>query len=531
MDPAYLAGLIHHHQVTILDAVPSMLEQLLATPRLAGGSNLRLVFCGGEPVTPELQQRFHERMHADLVNAYGPTETTITSTFYRCTPGADRRSVPIGRPIHNTRALVLDPDLELVPPGTPGELFIGGDGVARGYLNHPELDRERFVADPFADSGGGRLYRTGDRVRHLTDGSLEFLGRADHQVKIRGFRVELGEVEVRLKRHPGVVDAVVVVAGDAPGQGVRELARKAAEAGKVLEEIESLTEEEAGIFLDFETATRNGDGGMIRKSKQYDLLLRIQDPDFVRPPDERQRSWILERALDELTADLKQMDETARRFVAGSERRRIGGEWTRGEAAYDSSQLVIEGQQVMQDWERPLMKAMAEIVAESHGDVLEVGFGMGISATHIQDLGVKSHTIIECNDGVIAEFERWRARYPERDIRLVRGKWQDVTDQLPVFDGVFFDTYPLSEEEFRETVIGSVTFAANFVPVAARLLRPGGVLTYYTNEIDSFSRRHQRLVLEHFQSITLGVVKPLSPPPDCNYWWADSMVTVKAVKG
>jgi guanidinoacetate N-methyltransferase len=239
---------------------------------------------------------------------------------------------------------------------------------------------------------------------------------------------------------------------------------------------------------------------------------------------------VLHRALDELADDLVALDRVARRFVAGSERRAMADGWSASRAEYDSAQLVIQGQQVMQDWERPLMEAMARIAAASGGDVLEVGFGMGISATYLQDLGVRSHTIIECNEDVIRHFEAWRAGYPDRDIRLLRGRWEDVVDRLGAYDSVVFDTYPTDEEEFVERVLDDVTFAQHFFPVAAGCLAEGGVFTYYTNEIDSFSRRHQRLVLERFRSLELSVVRPLAPPADCNYWWADAMVVVKAVK-
>jgi len=175
------------------------------------------------------------------------------------------------------------------------------------------------------------------------------------------------------------------------------------------------------------------------------------------------------------------------------------------------------------------MKAMAEIVTETKGDVLEVGFGMGISATYIQEFGVSSHTIIEFNEDVIAAFLKWQQQYPDRDIRLVKGRWQDVMGQLATYDGIFFDAYPLNEAEFQQTVLNSITFAESFFSVAASLLRNEGIFTYYTNEIDSLSRRHQRLIFKHFRTFSVSVV-PLSPPQDCNYWWADSMAVVKAVK-
>lgn len=269
---------------------------------------------------------------------------------------------------------------------------------------------------------------------------------------------------------------------------------------------------------------------MLRKFSEFEILLQVKNAEFITPPREDQRNWILQRALDEFADDLMNLDKISKQFVTGSEREQIQNEWSKSQAHYDSSQLVIEGQQVMQDWERPLMKAMANIVAETHGDVLEVGFGMGISATYIQELGVNSHTIIECNDDVVEYFNKWKNRYPNKDIQLLYGKWQDVVKQLGSYDGIFFDTYPLSENEFMEDVIKSITFAEQFFPIAANCLKPGGCFTYYTNEIDSFSRRHQRLVLKYFNSFTLSVVRPLLPPEDCNYWWADSMVVVKAIK-
>lgn len=184
----------------------------------------------------------------------------------------------------------------------------------------------------------------------------------------------------------------------------------------------------------------------------------------------------------------------------------------------------------MQAWERPLMRAMADIVGRPDRDVIEVGFGMGISATFIQEHGVRSHTIIDSNDDVIAAAHRWREAYPDRDIRLVHGSWEEVAGRVGSADAILFDAYPQSEAEFAASVIESVTFAEGFFPTAAALLRPGGVLTYYTNEIDSFSRRHQRLLLKYFSNLTLSVVRDLAPPPDCNYWWTDSMVVVAAVR-
>ncbi len=148
-------------------------------------------------------------MRGDVINMYGPTETTIWSSTHVARVSAG--TVPIGRPVANTKLYVLDHNRQPVPVGVAGELYIGGRGVARGYLNRPELTAARFVADPFSGHADVRLYRTGDMVRYAEDGTLEFLGRTDHQVKLRGHRIELGEIETVLSRHPTLKEVVVVL--------------------------------------------------------------------------------------------------------------------------------------------------------------------------------------------------------------------------------------------------------------------------------------------------------------------------------
>lgn len=266
------------------------------------------------------------------------------------------------------------------------------------------------------------------------------------------------------------------------------------------------------------------------RRQQFQISLDIKDERFISPPNPSQKNWVVSRAVDELADDLEHLDAVSRRFVPGTKRQEIVEELAKAQAKYGDSQLEISGQQVMQDWERPYMEAMARVVTETHGDVLEVGFGMGISATYIQTMGVRSHTIIECNQDVRKSFEDWKSPYPGREIRLVFGRWQDTIDDLGVFDGIFFDTYPLSEQEFNKYVIEDVTFGQHFFEPAAKHLRDGGIFTYYSNEIDSVSRRHQRALFKHFTSVTFSVCHPLFPPQDCNYWWADSMMVVKAVK-
>ena len=198
-----LIGLLRDQHITTTTLVTAVLAALPAEEELP---ELRTLTVGGEALSAELAARWSEGRR--LLNGYGPTEATIGATLaWGWDPG---RKPPLGRPLPNVRAYVLDRQMRPVPVGVPGELYLGGPGLARGYHGRPDLTAERFVADPFGDQPGGRLYRTGDLVRWLPDGQLEFLGRVDQQVKVRGFRIELGEVEAVLGRHPGVRQAVVV---------------------------------------------------------------------------------------------------------------------------------------------------------------------------------------------------------------------------------------------------------------------------------------------------------------------------------
>jgi amino acid adenylation domain-containing protein len=223
-DPEAFHGLVQREGVTVLNQTPSAFRQFIRVDGERGGElALRNVIFGGEALEPASLREWVERRGAEtprLVNMYGITETTVHVT-YRPLSREDvfgGSGSPIGVRIPDLRLYVLDPARRPVPVGVPGELYVGGAGVARGYLNRPELTAERFVDDPFA---AGRLYRTGDRVRWMADGTLEYLGRLDEQVKIRGFRIELGEIEVRLAEHPDVREAVVVARED--GQDDRRL--------------------------------------------------------------------------------------------------------------------------------------------------------------------------------------------------------------------------------------------------------------------------------------------------------------------
>ncbi|MBV8619478.1 MAG: amino acid adenylation domain-containing protein, partial [Curvibacter sp.] len=210
-DSGYLVDLIARAGISTLHFVPSMLSLFLAAPGLDRLGSLKRVICSGEALPYELTRRFFERLPGvELHNLYGPTEAAIDVTWWPCRPDGESKTVPIGHPIANTQALILDAQLRPLPPGEAGELHLGGVQLARGYWNRPELTRERFIPDPFSPTPGARLYKTGDLARQLPSGAIEYLGRLDFQVKLRGLRIELGEIESVLLQQAGIREAVVV---------------------------------------------------------------------------------------------------------------------------------------------------------------------------------------------------------------------------------------------------------------------------------------------------------------------------------
>ncbi|WP_371823518.1 amino acid adenylation domain-containing protein [Myxococcus sp. CA056] len=235
IDPAVLARRLRDERISALVLTTSLFN-LVSRSEPSAFSRLRFVLIGGENADPSCINRvLSSGPPQRLVNGYGPTENTTASTWHP-TLCHQELSVPIGRPIANSTAYVLDVHLQPVPMGVTGELFVGGDGLAWGYWNKPDLTAERFIPHPFSEAPGARLYRTGDLVRLRTDGALDFIGRRDNQVKLRGFRIELGEVESAIRAHPDVRDAVVLVREDSPGDK-RLVAYVATElAGSVLRE-------------------------------------------------------------------------------------------------------------------------------------------------------------------------------------------------------------------------------------------------------------------------------------------------------
>ena len=215
---------LREYSITALDLPTAYWHEwtnyLHENPRLTLPASLRLVIVGGEKVSAAGLARWQERVAGQIrwINTYGPSEASVIATAFEPAAGETPTSVPIGRPIANTQIHLLDADRQPVGIGTPGEIYIAGDGVALGYLNRPELTAEKFVQDPFSSDSAARMYRTGDMARYRDDGEIEFLGRQDNQIKIRGFRVEPGEIEEVLARHEAVREAAVIAQEPSPGQ-------------------------------------------------------------------------------------------------------------------------------------------------------------------------------------------------------------------------------------------------------------------------------------------------------------------------
>jgi amino acid adenylation domain-containing protein len=218
LDPRYLAETIERERVTTVHFVPTMLQVFLDQPALGPCASLRRVITSGEALPEELRRRFRARLACELHNLYGPTEAAVDVTSWDCRQAGGASVVPIGRPIANLEMYVLDRHLEPLPVGVPGDVYIGGVGVGRGYHGRPDLTAERFVPDPHSARPGARLYRTGDLGRLRGDAAIDYLGREDGQVKLRGLRVEIGEIEAALRAQPNVHDAAVRVLRDAHGE-------------------------------------------------------------------------------------------------------------------------------------------------------------------------------------------------------------------------------------------------------------------------------------------------------------------------
>ena len=306
LDGAVLGQLAHECGATVMQATPSGWRLILE----AGWPNgfRPKALCGGEALPTDLAGSLLRHV-GSLWNMFGPTETTIWSTIHRVT---ETTSIPIGKAIANTSTYVLDSEMQPVPIGVPGELYIGGVGLAQGYLGRPELTAQKFVPDPFSNKPGSRLYRTGDQVRFLADGTIDFLGRIDHQIKLRGFRIELDEIETVLDRHPGITQSVALVREDTPGD--RRLVAyvvSANGAAAVSEWKDALREglpyymiPSAIVSLDEFPVTPNGKIDRKRLPRPGQESLE-QDQEYRAPSDE------VERALAELWGRVLNLTEVS----------------------------------------------------------------------------------------------------------------------------------------------------------------------------------------------------------------------------
>ncbi|SDY75319.1 amino acid adenylation domain-containing protein [Nitrosomonas sp. Nm33] len=275
-DGSILAQLLQTHQASVLQFTPAGWRVLLASEwKVSQEENQRpfKCLCGGESLPIDLVDQL-STLNVELWNMYGPTETTIWSVIGK----VEHRTNPLGAPIAATQLFILDAEMKLVPQGVVGEVYLGGVGLARGYLNRSGLTAERFVADPFDDQGG-QLYRTGDLARWRSDGQIEYLGRVDHQVKVRGFRIELGEIEAQLLAQPGIREAVVT-AKEGPS-GTQLVAYISLQAGSAVTTSE-LREALAQILPDYmlpsvivvlDSLPLNMNGKVDRK--------RLPEPEFV----------------------------------------------------------------------------------------------------------------------------------------------------------------------------------------------------------------------------------------------------------
>jgi len=222
--PHLLYELMQREQVDCAEFVPVVLRNLIQYLEESGQrlDFMQLLICGSDSWYGEEYAKFRQfcGTQTRLINSFGVTEAAIDSSYFESATAnlSGQQLVPIGRPFPNTQLYILDPDLQPVPIGVKGELYIGGAGVTRGYLNRPELTAERFIHNPFSNKSEARLYKTGDLARYLPDGNIEFFGRLDHQVKIRGFRIELGEIETTLSQHPAIREAIVLAREDVPGE-------------------------------------------------------------------------------------------------------------------------------------------------------------------------------------------------------------------------------------------------------------------------------------------------------------------------
>ncbi len=257
----------------------------------------------------------------------------------------------------------------------------------------------------------------------------------------------------------------------------------------------------------------------LKRHANYELQLQVKAGDFIAPPRPAQRNWLINRALSELAWDLESIHELAARFVPGVE--------SLLSHEHDSDAMP-QPDDIMELWQLPIMQKMAGCVSASHGHVLEIGYGRGISAQMIQKGGVQEHTIVECVPAIAQQCRDWAADNGFK-VNVLEGRWEEVQSEMKIYDGIFFHTYPMDSEEYAEATRRSATLAEPFFSVAAEHLASDGVFTYFSNEIDSLSRAHQRALFKHFERISLEPLHKLDIPEHVkDTWWIDQMMIVIA---
>jgi hypothetical protein len=264
-----------------------------------------------------------------------------------------------------------------------------------------------------------------------------------------------------------------------------------------------------------------------RRDADISLTLEADDTLFPNVPD-RRHHHLLDAAATEFLDELRHLGKVARRFPSGKGPPRLEGDLRYESPRYERGTLYLGNQQVMQEWERPIMAALADVAAGPSRSVLEVGFGLGICATLIQERGAAAHTIVESNPDLCEAAERWKQNYPGRQITIVSGRWQEVMGDLGLFDAIVLDPHP--ERDAEVAAISEGTYQIQMIDAGAEHVRTGGIVTYYSADIDSLSRADQRALLKRFSEIRISVVRGLKPPPDCVYWVADSMAVVVGMK-
>lgn len=257
-----------------------------------------------------------------------------------------------------------------------------------------------------------------------------------------------------------------------------------------------------------------------KKNKQFELDLRIVDDEFIAPPSEQQRTSILNKLMAEFEENLRILDRNASDFVSAETETFLE----------DRTDVELTDDEIMEDWQMPLMEAMAETLCSVGDDILEIGFGRGVASGFIQDQKPANHTIVECNPKIFPRMNTWKEDYPDCEITFVEGLWQDVLDDLGKFDGVFFHTYPLNSDEYMKYVVGRSTFAEHFFEPASEHLNDGGAFVYMTNEVDSLSRGQQVALFRHFSTIETKIIDLKLNESVRDSWWSNQMAVVKATK-